>query len=146
MRFKVLTMAVALATAASSVQARQADRGEQLFQSTCAGCHELALAVSQRNTPERWRAVIDDMANRGAPGSDDDLAEVRDYLLRVHGRIEVNRLSAEILARDLKLPHAQAEAIVARRAQTPIRNYEDLIQISGVEASRLAPYRQSLVF
>lgn len=146
MRSSILMLVVAVTATAGAAQARQADPGERLFKSTCGGCHELALAVSQRNTPERWRAVVDDMANRGAPGSDDDLAQVRDYLIRLHGRVEINRISAEVLVRDLRLPRDQAQAVVKRRTQAAIKSYEDLVAIPGVEAARLASYRQSLIF
>jgi mono/diheme cytochrome c family protein len=139
----VFVIGLAVAAALQSAP----DPGESLFRANCSGCHEPALAIGQRNTPAQWRAIVQEMADRGAPGSDEDLAQVRDYLVRIYGRIEINRLGAADLVQYLRLPPAQAEAIVRRRAaQGPIKTFDDLVAIQGLEIERLRPYQKSFVY
>lgn len=51
----------------------------------CSNCHTLAHSVEKRHTEAEWRAIVDDMRAKGAPGTDDDAAAVVRYLSRYFG-------------------------------------------------------------
>src|SRR5277367_5864658 len=54
--------------------------GKATFEKVCGNCHGTEVAVSRRETKDGWNAIIDDMIQRGAEGSDDDFGKVSDYL------------------------------------------------------------------
>ncbi len=51
----------------------------------CSNCHGLARSVQKRHTEAEWRAIVTDMREKGAPGSDDDAAAVVRYLTKYFG-------------------------------------------------------------
>src|SRR5215471_4474615 len=51
----------------------------------CAACHPIETVTSQRRTRAQWQESIQQMVARGAKGSDEDLAQVLDYLARNNG-------------------------------------------------------------
>ncbi|MFT4248112.1 MAG: cytochrome c [Pseudomonas sp.] len=117
------------------------------FRKACSGCHEPALATAQRQTPAQWRAIVADMVARGAPGSEDEIAQVTRYLIQRHGVIQVNRLSATELGDALGLSGAQADALV--QARTRANGFDDLDALLGHAPDQrevLLPFRGSLRF
>src|ERR1043165_6143000 len=54
--------------------------GKSTLVSICGKCHEPKRAASVRPTREGWKSTIDDMVARGAKGTDDEFAQILDYL------------------------------------------------------------------
>jgi mono/diheme cytochrome c family protein len=55
-------------------------KGKDVTERVCSGCHGVNVFAKQRNTPEKWAAVVDTMVSRGLDASDADLATVTTYL------------------------------------------------------------------
>jgi mono/diheme cytochrome c family protein len=53
---------------------------------TCAVCHSIDLVVAQRRTEEQWDQLIGVMVDRGARATDDEQAQILEYLLKNFGR------------------------------------------------------------
>jgi quinoprotein glucose dehydrogenase len=51
----------------------------------CSDCHDLGDAVSVRQSKARWQLLVTDMVSRGAQASDDEVAQIVDYLARSFG-------------------------------------------------------------
>jgi cytochrome c5 len=51
-----------------------------IVQKTCSTCHALTIITTRRATQAEWAKTVDDMVNRGAELSDDDIEKVVDYL------------------------------------------------------------------
>jgi competence protein ComEA len=111
------------------------DDGKAVLERVCAKCHELETAVSQRNTRERWSAVVDDMVARGAEASDSDIEKIINYLAKNHGpRVKVNQATAQELARALEVPAGVAAAIVDyREKHGAFKTLEDLKKVPTLD-------------
>jgi competence protein ComEA len=131
-----------------SAAATQADeRNTATFTRVCSTCHDAARILSNRRTKDQWSEVIDKMVERGAQGTDDDFAEIMDYLVGHYGRINVNRGTAKDLATVLKVSDKDAEAIVAfRTANGPFTDFDGLAKVPGIDMDTLNQNRDAISF
>jgi hypothetical protein len=51
-----------------------------IVQRACTTCHTLTVITTRRVSQAEWAKIVDDMVNRGAELSDDDIDKVTDYL------------------------------------------------------------------
>jgi len=96
MRNMILTVAALVPLAALGARALAADPpaaaaspppgpGLDLINQRCIFCHNTAQIFSQRKTPEAWAATIEQMANRGAEVSPEEIKVMADYLAKNYG-------------------------------------------------------------
>src|ERR1700761_6095676 len=78
------TTSVALAQQAASPL--PAGVGRDVTMSTCSKCHSLANITSQRKDRDAWSATVTKMVGYGATGSDEDFAQIIDYLTKNFGK------------------------------------------------------------
>jgi competence protein ComEA len=132
---------------AAAAAAQADERNTATFTRVCSTCHDAARILSNRRTKDQWSEVIDKMVERGAQGTDDDFAEIIDYLIGHYGRINVNRGTAKDLATILKISDKDAEAIVAfRTANGPFTDFDALSKVPGVEMDTLQRNRDAISF
>src|SRR6202041_1871486 len=60
--------------------------GRDITVSTCSKCHSLANVTSQRKDRDGWSATVTKMVGYGATGSDEDFAQILDYLTKNFGK------------------------------------------------------------
>lgn len=121
--------------------------GKEQLQRVCSSCHELETVTAARRTKGGWQRTIEDMVDRGAEGSDEDMAAILSYLSTFYGRVNVNAASAEELEKSLDLSAKEAQAIVAYREQNgKINNFEQLQKIPGINADKLQAKRGWIAF
>jgi competence ComEA-like helix-hairpin-helix protein len=121
--------------------------GKEQFQSLCSSCHEMAAVTAARRTKAGWKHVIDDMVDRGAEGSEEDLDAVLSYLATFYGRVNVNTASAQEMEKSLGLSVKQAEAIVAYRQHNgKIADFDQLTKIPGLDAGKIQAKRGWIAF
>jgi competence protein ComEA len=115
-------------------RAEAQDDGKALLERTCTKCHALTSTLKQRNTREGWSAIVDDMVARGAEVSDAGIDTIIDYLAKNFGpKVNVNKASAEELARVLEIPAGSADAIVEFRAKHgSFKDLDDLKKVREV--------------
>jgi competence protein ComEA len=140
--------AAAPAQQPGSAAAAQADeRNTATFTRVCSTCHDAARILSNRRTKDQWSEVLDKMVERGAQGTDDDFAEIMDYLVGHYGRINVNRGTAKDLETVLKVSEKDAEAIVAfRTANGPFTDFDGLAKVPGIAMDTLTQNRDAISF
>lgn len=95
MRNTLLTLAIIAPLAAFGARALAADptvsaappsgAGLDLINQRCVFCHNTAQIFSQRKTPEGWSATVEQMANRGAEVSPEEMKVIVDYLAKNYG-------------------------------------------------------------
>jgi mono/diheme cytochrome c family protein len=56
-------------------------KGKAEFVHICTACHGTDLVTRVRKTPAEWRADVDDMVDRGADGSKEEIDNVVLYLI-----------------------------------------------------------------
>jgi competence ComEA-like helix-hairpin-helix protein len=122
-------------------------KGKDAVKKVCTGCHELDTVVGARRTRIGWQRNVQDMAARGAEGSDDEMEAIVEYLTAFFGKINVNTASAKDLETALGLSAAEARAIVAYRGQNgDFKNFEQFEKTPGVKVEKLAAKRSQIAF
>lgn len=135
-----------VATIASGAQQPE-DRDAAVYLRLCNTCHDSARVLANRRTRTQWEEVIQKMIERGAQGTEDEFYVVQEYLLRVSGRVNVNRAAAQDIAVVLGITDKDAAAIVAHRtANGDFADFDALCQIPGIDVEKLKLAREAVSF
>jgi competence protein ComEA len=86
---------------------------------------------------DAWHDTVQSMVDRGATGTDQQFADVMDYLHRTMTTIDVNTADADELQIVLQVPEATTQAILARRSTQKFTGLADLKSVPGVDAAAL---------
>src|SRR5450432_1072895 len=118
--------------------------GKEATEKVCGMCHGAELVLGRQETRESWAAIVDNMIQRGASGSEEEFYAVVDYLATNFSptspvaKINVNKATAKDLESALKLPAKDAAAIVRQRmAQGDFKSVDDLKKVPGIDANRI---------
>jgi competence protein ComEA len=118
--------------------------GKETTIKICGKCHGVDVAVSRRESPDGWNAIVLQMIKRGAKGTNDQFGEVVDYLAehfpkpQEEPRIAVNTASVEELGTGLGISEKEAAAIARYRDEKgKFKTFEDLGKVPGIDASKL---------
>src|ERR1035438_5306082 len=111
----ILLMASALAGGQEKAGDPSEAKGKATLEKICLGCHELDVVTASRRTKIGWQQNVEDMISRGAEGSDQEMAEVVEYLTKFYGKVNVNTAPVQQLQELLELSEKEAQAIIAYR-------------------------------
>src|SRR5713226_4387843 len=93
-------------------------KGRDLYEKICGTCHDTDVVFKIRTTKEKWKNTVDEMASRGAEGTDEQLDIIIDYLAKCFGpRVNVNKAASKEIETQFELSGAEAEAIVKYRQE-----------------------------
>jgi competence ComEA-like helix-hairpin-helix protein len=121
--------------------------GEDTVVKVCTECHEFDQVVALRRTPREWKDMVTTMANKGATGSPDEFAAIRQYLTRHYGLVAVNTAPAADLSAVLGLSQQDADGVVAYRSEHgKFANLEALTRVPGLDKSKLEDQADALRF
>lgn len=127
--------------------------GKATTERVCSACHGAELVIGRQETREGWGAIVNEMIQRGATGTDADFYEVVDYLATHFSKsspvvkINVNKASASDLEKALRLSDTQAAAIVKQREQAgDFKTIQDLEKVPGIEAGKIEANKNRLAF
>jgi competence protein ComEA len=125
--------------------------GKATFFKVCSQCHRADLVLGMRQSKEGWKATVDDMVIRGAPGTDEDFQKIMEYLAKSFpdspAKIRVNDAVAKDLESGLEISAKDAEAIVRYREKNGnIKDWDVLRKIPGLDAAKIEPKKDRLVF
>ncbi len=82
----VLLLAGALVlTAVASAQDTTPDKGEQIQNAACLGCHDLRPIQTAAYDKDGWTMTVDSMIQKGADVKPEDKPALIDFLVRNHG-------------------------------------------------------------
>jgi hypothetical protein len=115
--------------------ARDLARESRSLKAVCAKCHNLQIVMDTPMSYDAWHDTVQTMMDRGATGTDQQVADVMDYLRRTVTTIDVNTADADELQIVLHVPQATAEAILARRSTQKFTGLADLKSVPGVNAA-----------
>ena len=89
---------VALAAlGASAAQDTAPDKGEQIQNAACLGCHDLRPIQTAAYDRDGWTMVVDAMIQKGADVKDADKPVLVDFLVRSHGPLPDGKGKAILL-------------------------------------------------
>ena len=113
----------------------------------CATCHDAERILSARRTRTQWEEVIDKMIERGAAGTDEDFTAAEQYLLRVSGRVNVNRALSTDIVDVLGLTQKDADAILEyRKSNGEFKDFDGLCKVPGIDLEKLKQGRDAVSF
>jgi hypothetical protein len=121
--------------------------GRDALFKVCGNCHSAESALSQFKTHDEWSKTLDEMANNGAQGSDEEWNQIQAYLDKHYTFIFINKADAKALESMLDVTPAVAEAIVRRRVENG--NYtsvDDVKQVPGTSAAGIDARKERFVF
>ena len=131
----LVTGAVAVAWGSEAApRARDLARESRSLKAVCASCHNLQIVMDTPMSYDAWHDTVQNMIDRGATGTDQQFADVMDYLHRTMTTIDVNTADADELEIVLHVPKRTAQAILARRRTQKFTSLTDLESIPGVKA------------
>ncbi len=117
--------------------ARNLARESHSLKAVCAKCHNLQIVMDTPMSYDAWHDTVQTMMDRGATGTDQQFADVMDYLHRTMTTIDVNTADADELQLVLHVPEATAQAILARRSTQKFTGLADLESVPGVDAAAM---------
>jgi competence protein ComEA len=127
--------------------------GKDVTQKVCGACHAAELVIGRQEERETWGAIVEDMVQRGAQGTDDEMYQVVDYLATHFSKtspvmkINVNKATAKDLQGALRLTDKQAAAIVHQRDEKgAFKSVDELEKVPGVDAAKIEASKNRLAF
>jgi cytochrome c5 len=63
----------------------QTDRGEQIQNASCLGCHDMRPIQTQALDKDGWTKMVTSMVDKGAEVKPEDVPVLVDYLVKTHG-------------------------------------------------------------
>jgi len=157
MRVGIGLLAMLGAAMAASAQVNLPEgEGRELVMRVCTQCHGVDHVVRFRLSKEKWTKEVDDMADRGAQGTDEQFARIVAYLAKNFGpekkaeaaaRINVNAAAASDLMVTLGLSEHDALAIVEfRKKNGNFKQWTDLKKVPDIDAVKLEAVKDRLDF
>ena len=121
--------------------------GKNTVEKICGNCHGLATVVGLRRTRAGWQTSVDEMAGRGAAGTDEEFDEVIEYLARYFGKVNVNAASAKDMREVLEISGQEADAIVKyRTANGAFKDFDALAKVPDIDSKKLAERKDRISF
>jgi hypothetical protein len=104
----------------------------------CTACHSSAQFLTAARPYLRWQQTMQDMLDRGAVATDEQLDRILSYLTKNITVVNVNASPPDQLAFTLQVPAAVVDEIVAKRAGHAFASIEDLKSVPGIDRDVLA--------
>ncbi len=125
--------------------------GKPVTARICTGCHGSEMFSGYHKSADDWDRTITTMTEKGLSISDADYAVVLDYLTKNLGplppKINVNKATADELAKALGITAKQAEAIVAYRTKNGnFKDFDGLKKVDGLDAATVDAKQASIAF
>jgi competence protein ComEA len=140
MKHLILVIPCLIAASVPAVQAQDLPegKGKDLVDQVCGACHGTDLVSSRRATKQGWSYIVDDMVSRGASATNEQIAQINEYLAKNFGQVNVNKGPASELASVLEISDAQAQAIIKYRGEHgDFKSVDDLKKVPGLENAGL---------
>lgn len=151
----LLYLSVIVATARAQYKLPDGE-GRAVVERMCSKCHTLEEVARTRRTEEQWAEVIDAMMSRGAQGTDSEIQQVFQYLVKnllkeklpaASPKINVNKASAKEISIVLGFSTADAEAIVGyREKKGNFAELQSLKKVPGIDVKKVDDNKDRLEF
>jgi competence ComEA-like helix-hairpin-helix protein len=123
-------------------------KAEEMFTRVCIKCHTADRVLGSRRTRSQWEETITTMQTaRGAVITDEEFETVLTYLVKEHGRVNINRGTADDIVEVLGVTPAVAETIVKyRREHGSFEDFDALTKVPGLDLEKLEKKRDAISF
>jgi competence protein ComEA len=124
--------------------------GKETTLRLCSTCHGAQIVLGKPHSEDGWGAIVADMVQRGAPGTEEEFYDVVQYLTKYIKAgpvmINVNKASVKQLESGLKISTKEAESIVETREKSPFKTVDDVKKVPGVDAAKIEAKKNLLMF
>ena len=126
--------------------------GKEVVVKLCNACHGAEIVLGRPHSEDGWNAVVIDMVQRGAEGTDDEFDEVVKYLTKnitagqKLAKININKASAKAIEAGLNLTAKEAQAIVEAREKAQFKSIDDVKKVPGVDAAKIEAKKDRVTF
>lgn len=103
----------------------------------CTACHSSAQFLTAARPYLRWEQTMQDMLDRGAVGTDEQLDQVLSYLVKNITIVNVNSSPPDQLAMTLQVPGNVVQEIVTKRTAHAFANADELKAVKGINTEVL---------
>ena len=144
----LLTMGASANSVSAPPGQESEEKSKRVFTEVCGRCHPIERVIAMRRTRSQWEEVIDAMiSTRGAKVTDEEYETVLPYLVKVHGRVDINRARPPDIVEVLGIDNAMAGKIVEyRREHGPYEDFDALVKVPGVDREQLEKKRDAITF
>lgn len=117
----------------------------------CGACHQAERSASVRLTREGWEAVIGDMIQRGAKGTDEEFAAIHEYLSthflgEAPRPLNINRATRIELESVGGLTRTESAAVLKWLDEVGIcKSLEELKQVPGLDYGKIEARKDFIV-
>jgi competence ComEA-like helix-hairpin-helix protein len=148
--FVVFAFATGSAQEPQTPATKSADdvKAEEAFTRNCVKCHPVDRIVGSRRTRPQWEEVMTTMQTaRGAVIADEEWEVILGYLVKQHGRVNVNRATIDDLVEVLGITTESADAIVKyRREHGNFEDFDGFAKVPGLDPGKLEKKRDAISF
>ncbi len=152
-----LAASLAICAGLLSVRAHAADlpdgKGKELILRACVGCHKAEEIAVYRFTKDEYQTIVYRMGDRGAQATRAELDIIAAYLFENFPKVEdatkinVNKATAQEIAKGLNLTADEAAAVVSyRERHGDYHAWGDLLIIYGVDGKKIAAAKDKISF
>ncbi|SPF45248.1 conserved exported hypothetical protein [Candidatus Sulfopaludibacter sp. SbA4] len=148
----LLAACLCLAIAADDEEVKLLPDGEGKEATTrmCLECHGTGNFRQMRLSRDDWADQVAEMVDRGAKGTEKDMAAVTDYLTRNFGpdsKINVNTAPLVELKTILRITAQEAMAVLQYRdTNGKFKEWQDLQKVPGVDAKKIEAKKDLMTF
>lgn len=152
-KFTPLAAFVCLVAAVPSVLAQKTQLpdgpGKQTTQRICGACHGAEIVIGRKLDKDGWTELVISMVQRGAQGTDDEFAEIVDYLtanFSPNSTTNINKASSKDFQTTLGISEKLGDAIVQyRKDNGDFKSVDDLKKVPGIDAAKIDANKSKLV-
>ena len=104
--------------------------------------------MGKAKTRDDWSALVGDMVNQGAQGTDEEFDQIVDYLAaNFPEKVNVNQAPAQLLVNVLDLSKKDADAMVQYREQNgAFKSLDDVAKVPGLDVKKLEARKGRIEF
>jgi competence protein ComEA len=147
----VLLLAPAMLISADNDEAKLLPDGpgKELVVRMCFECHGAGNFRKSRLSRDGWSEQVSDMVDRGAKGTEAELAKVVDYLVLNFGKdskININTAPFGEIKNVLGLSAKDCQAVIDyREANGNFKNVDDLKKVPGIDGQKIDAKKSIIV-
>jgi competence protein ComEA len=126
--------------------------GKDVVVKVCGTCHEANRAAALRLTREGWEQTVADMRWRGAKGTDEEFAQIVEYLAtnflgEAPAKLNMNRATSVELESVVLLLRKEAAALIAYRDKVGgFKTIDDIKKAPGVDFKKIVAAKDRISF
>jgi len=126
--------------------------GKATVMKVCNACHGAEIVLGHPHSEEGWNAIVIDMIQRGAEGTEEEYDEIVKYLTKnikagqAPAKINLNKASAKAIGVGLGLTEKEAQAIVEARDKSAFKSIDDVKKVPGVDAAKIEAKKDRVSF